>query len=148
MTRLTHLALVALAAGCTSGTETRHEVPVETMRPAPPSGLVEAVVFTTLQPPNWDIYLFDKPGEPPRRLTDDPALDYNAVFSPDGGWIVFTSERTGDAELYRAGAVAAALDAFPGLPLVGYESGEDLAEMKRLGFAVLGRLRVWVAVDR
>ena len=62
--------------------------------------LVEALVYTTLRPPNLDIYLFDKPGVPPRRLTDDPALDYNAVFSPDGRWVVFTSERTGNVDLY------------------------------------------------
>jgi Tol biopolymer transport system component len=66
----------------------------------PPEWLVEAVVYTTLRPPNWDIYLFDKPGGAPRRLTADPALDYNAVFSPDGGWVVFTSERTGNTDLY------------------------------------------------
>ena len=66
----------------------------------PSNSLVEAVVYTTLRPPNWDIYLFDKPGGAPRRLTDDPALDYNAVFSPDGRWVVFTSERTGNTDLY------------------------------------------------
>ena len=66
----------------------------------PSDSLVEAVVYTTLRPPNWDIYLFDKPAGAPRRLTDDPALDYNAVFSPDGRWIVFTSERTGNTDLY------------------------------------------------
>lgn len=65
-----------------------------------PDSLIEAVVYTTLRPPNWDIYLFDKPGGAPRRLTDDPALDYNAVFSPDGRWVVFTSERTGNSDLY------------------------------------------------
>jgi Tol biopolymer transport system component len=66
----------------------------------PSKQLVEAVVYTTLRPPNWDIYVFDKPGAPPRKLTDDPALDYNAVFSPDGRRVVFTSERTGNADLY------------------------------------------------
>jgi Tol biopolymer transport system component len=66
----------------------------------PSQSLVEAIVYTTLRPPNWDIYLFDKPTGAPRRLTDDPALDYNAVFSPDGRWVVFTSERTGNTDLY------------------------------------------------
>jgi Tol biopolymer transport system component len=36
----------------------------------------------------------------PRRLTSHPALDYNAVFSPDGRWVVFTSERTDSADLH------------------------------------------------
>jgi len=66
----------------------------------PTDALVEAIVYTTLRPTNWDLYLFDEPRATPRRLTDDPALDYNAVFSPDGQWIVFTSERGGNADLY------------------------------------------------
>lgn len=106
--RLGLLASVALAAGCTSGGDAPRdgtrgsppEVQDEGMEPAPSGQLVEAVVYTTLRPPNWDIYLFGEAGDTPRRLTDDPALDYNAVFSPDGRWIVFTSERSGDAELY------------------------------------------------
>lgn len=65
-----------------------------------PDSLVEAIVYTTARPPNWDIYLFEEPGGSPRRLTDDPALDYNAVFSPDGRWLVFTSERNGNVDLY------------------------------------------------
>ncbi|HEY6537457.1 MAG TPA: hypothetical protein VI138_00250 [Candidatus Dormibacteraeota bacterium] len=32
---------------------------------------------------------------------------------------------------------------WPGLPLVGYERGEDLARMERLGFERTGALRVW-----
>jgi hypothetical protein len=44
----------------------------------------------------------------------------------------------------RAACVAAAMDAFPGLPLAGYESGVDLLEMQAQGFATLGPLRVWV----
>ena len=66
----------------------------------PRGELVEAIVYTTLRPPNLDVYLFEEPGGTPQRLTDGPALDYNAVFSPDGRWVVFTSERSGNAELY------------------------------------------------
>lgn len=73
---------------------------VQTDAAAGPDSLVEAVVYTTLRPLNWDIYLFEEPGGPPRALTDDPALDYNAVLSPDGRWVVFTSERTGNVDLY------------------------------------------------
>ena len=61
--------------------------------------VVEGVVYTSLRPPNWDIYLFEEPGAAPRNLTSHPALDYNAVFSPDGRWVVFTSERSGNADL-------------------------------------------------
>ncbi|MGW8564729.1 hypothetical protein [Isoptericola sp. NPDC055881] len=34
---------------------------------------------------------------------------------------------------------------FPGVPAVGYESGDDLATALRHGFEVVGPLRVWVA---
>ena len=67
---------------------------------ADPPSTAEAIVYTTLRPPNMDIWLFDEPGGEPERLTDHPALDYNATFSPDGRWVVFTSERSGRPDLY------------------------------------------------
>lgn len=60
----------------------------------------EILVYTSLRPGNWDIYLFDNLEAEPRRLTDDPNLDYNAVLSRDGRWVVFVSERDGNANLY------------------------------------------------
>ncbi|MBI5441763.1 MAG: PD40 domain-containing protein [Deltaproteobacteria bacterium] len=39
-------------------------------------------------------------GHRSRRLTDHPALDYNAVLSPDGLQMAFVSERDGNMELY------------------------------------------------
>jgi hypothetical protein len=32
---------------------------------------------------------------------------------------------------------------FPGLPLVGYERGDDLERARRVGFEEVGPLRVW-----
>jgi Tol biopolymer transport system component len=60
----------------------------------------ETVVYSSIQPVNWDLYVFDRPGAAPRRLTPDPGLDYNPAISPDGRWVVFTSERTGSPDLY------------------------------------------------
>ena len=60
----------------------------------------ETIVYSSIQPANWDLYLFDSPGSAPRRLTTDPGLDYNGVISPDGRWMVFTSERSGNPDLY------------------------------------------------
>ena len=60
----------------------------------------ETVVYSTIQPANLDLYVFDSPGATPRRLTTDPGLDYSPAFSPDGRWIVFTSERNGSPDLY------------------------------------------------
>ncbi len=64
----------------------------------------ETIVYSTLQPANWDIYLFEEPAQSPRRLTKHPAQDHNAVFSPDGRWVVFTSERDGNVDLYAIDA--------------------------------------------
>ncbi len=44
----------------------------------------------------------------------------------------------------RAACVDAIIRQFPGLCLVGYEAGDDLAETLSLGFEPLGPLRVWV----
>ena len=44
----------------------------------------------------------------------------------------------------RAECVDAAGDAFPGLAMVGYESGHSLAECHALGFVSIGSLQVWV----
>ena len=73
-------------------------VPVEGGQEAGPSR--ETIVYSSILPANWDLYLFDGPGSEPRRLTVDPGLDYNGAVSPDGRWVVFTSERTGSPDLY------------------------------------------------
>src|SRR2546423_7056869 len=61
--------------------------------------LRERIVYTTHRPSGWQIQLFEA-GAPPRQLTDDPALNYDATFSPDGRWSVFSSERSGTPHLY------------------------------------------------
>jgi len=63
----------------------------------------------------------------------DAVVGWSNVFLPD--------ERT---EAFRAGCVAAAMDVFPDLPLVGYEHGADLAAAQTLGFNQIGPLRIWV----
>ena len=40
-------------------------------------------------------------GSNPQKLVPGPQIDYNASFSFDGQWVVFTSERTGSADIYR-----------------------------------------------
>lgn len=46
-----------------------------------------------------------------------------------------------------AGCVAAVMEAFPGLPLVGYERDEELALVQTLGFKTVGPLRVWAKIN-
>jgi Tol biopolymer transport system component len=67
----------------------------------PPAG---TIAFSSLAPRGWDLYLTDVQTRQTRRLTDHPALDYNAAFAPDGKRIAFVSERDGNMELYAVGA--------------------------------------------
>lgn len=47
------------------------------------------------------------------------------------------------AQEFRNDCIASALRAFPGLPLVGYESGSEITEMQVCGFEAVGALSVW-----
>ena len=85
----------------------------------------ETIVYSTIQPSNWDLYLFDGPGSKPRRLTTDPGLDYNGAFSPDGRWVVFTSERSGSPDLYVLDLHGSA----PARPLIAGPAMEDAADI-------------------
>jgi Tol biopolymer transport system component len=71
--------------------------PAGTLATRPPAG---TIAFSSLAPRGWDLYLTDVQTGQTRRLTDHPALDYNAAFAPDGQRIAFVSERDGNLELY------------------------------------------------
>lgn len=79
-------------------------------------------------------------------LLDEPEVAIIAV--PGGGavlnrtgHVVGVSNVHGDA---WPGAIAAARELFGDLPLVGYESGDDLEPALAAGFTVTGPLRVWL----
>ena len=50
--------------------------------------------------PDFDIYIADLQGNITKKLTNSPGYDAEAVVSPDGKKIAFTSVRSGDLELY------------------------------------------------
>jgi Tol biopolymer transport system component len=87
-------ALLAFAA-C-AATDTYAQPPSEVRG----SVALERLTYSSYRPAGWDLYLYASPGSEPRRLTKHPALDYEATFSPEGRWIVFTSERDGNPSLF------------------------------------------------
>lgn len=65
------------------------------------------IAFSEEVDENWDIYVLDvqaalDPAQDvePRRLTDDPDWDGYPTWSPDGKWIAFQTDRTGNEEIY------------------------------------------------
>jgi Tol biopolymer transport system component len=60
----------------------------------------ERIFYSTFSPQDWDIYISKDEGKSIEQFTDHPALDYDAVISPDGKWVVYTSERSGIPQLY------------------------------------------------
>ena len=60
------------------------------------------IAFASFGQLNTDIFVADADGSNAKPLLANPALDYDASFSPDGKWIIFTSEQNGSADIYRA----------------------------------------------
>lgn len=69
--------------------------------PHKPSEPHYTIAFASFAPLNTDIFVADADGSNPKPLLAHRDLDYNASFSRDGKWIIFTSERQGSADLYR-----------------------------------------------
>lgn len=55
---------------------------------------------------NPDIFVLDLNTQDLTRITDDPAIDTEAVWSNDGQSLYFTSDRAGGPQIYRIGARA------------------------------------------
>ena len=71
---------------------------VENSRPSwSPSG---QLLFTTEADGNREIYLREKPGGAVRNLSQHPADDHQAAWSPDGSKIAFSSGRGGNFNIY------------------------------------------------
>lgn len=50
----------------------------------------------------YDLYIAAADGKDPKPFLAAPGYDAEATVSPDGRWVVFTSERGGDVDLWRA----------------------------------------------
>ena len=70
---------------------------------------------------SYDIYSADPDGGNPQRLTTTPGYDAEAVYSPEGDRIVFTSLRSGDLELYLMNPDGSGVEQLTDAP--GYDGG-------------------------
>ena len=75
------------------------------------------IAFASFGPLNDDIFIADSDGSHARPLLPNPANDYNASFSHDGKWVVFTSERNGSADIYRVHPDGSGLEQLTNSPL-------------------------------
>ena len=55
---------------------------------------------------NLDIYMLNLQSQSMIRLTDSVAIDTESTWSPDSRFIYFTSDRTGNPQIYRVQAIA------------------------------------------
>src|SRR3954470_13284338 len=112
---LLSLAILAGIAGCDRGGSEAPRAPGTAAPPSAPvpAATTERIVYSSLRPGNWDIFYFAKGEKAPRRLMNHPGLDYDAALSPDGRWVVFTSERRGNPDLYAIDLQGLQAGAFP-----------------------------------
>ncbi len=71
--------------------------------------------------PTYDIFVSDLDGSNLTQLTDNPRYDAEATLSRDGEWIVFTSMRDGDLDIYKMRTDGSALTRLT--ETVGYDGG-------------------------
>jgi len=69
----------------------------------------------------YDIFIAGPSGEHPKRLTHTDSYDAEAVYSPQGDRIIFTSLRSGDLELYLMNPDGSGVEQLTDQP--GYDGG-------------------------
>ena len=66
-----------------------------------PSGKTDRVYVDQYGPSRSELMIADADGKNAHKLVPGAELDYNASFSGDGQWVVFTSERHGSSDIFR-----------------------------------------------
>ncbi len=61
----------------------------------------ERIFVDQWSPTRSELLIANADGSNPRKLVPGSQIDYNASFSFDGQWVVFTSERYGSADIFR-----------------------------------------------
>ena len=66
-----------------------------------PAWAKDTILVNRIGPSASELIVANGDGSNPRKLFAETGFDYDASFSADGKWIVFTSERKGAADIYR-----------------------------------------------
>jgi Tol biopolymer transport system component len=65
-------------------------------------GITKSTILTNrIGPSGGELFIANADGSGERKLKSGGSMEYDAIFSADGKWIVFTSERGGPANIYR-----------------------------------------------
>src|SRR5579864_6514753 len=67
-----------------------------------PVSAANTIFLNRIGPSAADLFIANADGSGEHKLFPTSTFDYDASFSADGKWIVFTSERNGSADIYRA----------------------------------------------
>ena len=78
-------------------------VPLIAMLLVPPAPVdaQDRIYVDQYQPLRSELMIADTDGSNPRKLVPGVEIDYNPSFSSDGQWVVFTSDRSGSADIVR-----------------------------------------------
>jgi Tol biopolymer transport system component len=68
---------------------------------AAPVDAQDRIFVDQYMPLRSELMIADTDGANPRKLVPGGEIDYNPSFSADGQWVVFTSDRTGSADIFR-----------------------------------------------
>lgn len=106
----------------------------------------DRILFARLGPTQATIYVSNADGSGERALTQPGSLNYDPSWSPRGDWIVFTSERSGPAELFRIHPDGSGLEQLTRVPAYNDQAAFSPDE-KRIVFVstrAAGRANLWV----
>ena len=68
---------------------------------SPASFAKNIVLVNRIGPSGGELFIANADGSAERKLNSGGAMDYDPMYSADGKWIVFTSERNGSSNIYR-----------------------------------------------